>query len=222
MDYFEMFKNLGTTEDEANFINTQMAFFDIDFNCEISYCQLFCMVEEKFFNSDSLQPVRSFIMDLVKLYRQTGFNLGAWFFYNHFKKEYKINLDDVEPFDLKLIYNINEYLENLFNKMWDVIIKKELESRFAIIDKQIDELKLKMLLDKNVPESEINSILESEEVKQVSYYFIKDGFKSGFTLCLAYNTLHITLKNVEGHTPPEDWPQHILNDLVNSIKSNLN
>ena len=69
MDYFEMFKNLGTTEAEANFINTQMAFFDFDFNCEISFCQLFCLVEEKFINSDYMQPVNVFIMNLAKLYR---------------------------------------------------------------------------------------------------------------------------------------------------------
>jgi len=75
---------------------------------------------------------------------------------------------------------------------------------------KINLLKRDLILDSGVPEEAINFVLNSAELRKLSYFLIKTGFKYGFFLCLAYNTLHMQLSEEAGNYLPGDWPIHLI------------
>jgi hypothetical protein len=74
------------------------------------------------------------------------------------------------------------------------------------LQNKINLLKRDFIVDSGVPEEAINFVLNSAELSKLGYFLIKTGFKCGFFLCLAYNTLHMQLSEESENYLPGDWP----------------
>jgi hypothetical protein len=206
MSYYKMFKDIGILDNEDNLPN--MASFDIDNNCQKSSDELFILIEGIYTDNDFLTDLFGFIVELKILYKEAGVNLGCLFIERNFKKEFKLNLCDDNKLEMQKIFNLNGYIENIFYRMLDIKIKPELENFFPGLKNKINLLKRDYILDSRVPEEAINFVLNSAELRKLSYCLIKTGFKCGFFLCFAYNTLHMQLSEEVGNYLPGDWQIH--------------
>jgi hypothetical protein len=74
----------------------------------------------------------------------------------------------------------------------------------------ISIMKRELIVESGVPEEAINFVLNSAELRKLSYSLIKTGFKCGFFICFAYNTLHMQLTEEVGNYLPGDWPIHLI------------
>jgi hypothetical protein len=90
----------------------------------------------------------------------------------------------------------------IFNHMWDIRIKPDLENIYSGMQNKISIMKRELIVESGVPEGAINFVLKSAELRKLSYFLIKIGFKCGFFLCLAYNTLHMQLSEEVGNYLP--------------------
>jgi hypothetical protein len=77
--------------------------------------------------------------------------------------------------------------------MWNIKIRPVLDDFFSDLQNKILLLKRELIVDSGVPGEAINFVLNSSELRKLRYFLIKTGFKCGFFLCLAYNTLHMQL-----------------------------
>jgi hypothetical protein len=77
--------------------------------------------------------------------------------------------------------------------MWDIRLKIDFEDLFSDMQNRISLMKQEFILESCVTEEAINFVLNSAELGKLSYFLIKTGFKCGFFLCFAFNTLHMQL-----------------------------
>jgi hypothetical protein len=54
------------------------------------------------------------------------------------KKEFKLNLCDDKKLEVQKVFNLNGYIENIFNRMLDIKIKIELENVFPGLKDKIN------------------------------------------------------------------------------------
>jgi hypothetical protein len=127
---------------------------------------------------------------LKDLYKEVGFNLGCFFIESNHKKEFSLNCDN-NKLEMKKILNINDYLDAIFNRMWDIRLKNDFENLFTDMQNKISIMKREFILESGVKEEAINFVLNSAELSKLSYILIKSGFKCGVFICFAYNILHM-------------------------------
>jgi hypothetical protein len=203
-----MFKDIGIIDNDANFIN--MASFDIDNNCQKSIEALFGMIEQVYTDNDFKTDLFDFIIDFKDIYKEAGVNLGCFFIERHFNKEFRLNFCDTKKLEMRNILNLNGYIDIIFNRMIDILIKSDIENLFSGLQIKISGLKRDLIVEFGVPEAAINFVLNSAEFRELIYFLIKTGFKYGFFFCLAYNTLHMQLSEEVGNYLPGDWPIHLI------------
>jgi hypothetical protein len=203
-----MFKDVGIIDNDINLFS--MASFDIDNNCQKSSDALFEVIDEVYTENDFKTDLSGFILELKNLYKEVGVNLGCLFIERHFNKEFSLNFCDTNKLEMKKILNLNGYIDIIFNQMWDIRIKPDLENIFSGMQNTISIMKRELILESGVPGEAINFVLNSAEIRKLSYFLIKTGFKCGFFLCLAYNTLHMQLSEEVGNYLPGDWPIHLI------------
>ena len=150
-----------------------------------------------------------FFLELKNLYKEVGVNLGCLFIERHFTKEFILNLCDTNKLEMKKIFNLDGYIDVIFNRMWDIRINTDLEKILPGMQNTISNIKRELITESGVPEEAINFVLNSAELRKLSYFLIKTGFKFGFFLCFAYNTLHMQLSEEVGNYLPGDWPIHL-------------
>ena len=111
---------------------------------------------------------------------------------------------------MQKIFNLNGYIENIFNRMFDIKIKTEQENVFPGLKNKINLLKRDFIVYSRVSEEAINFVLNSDELRKLGYFLIKTGFKCGFLLCFAYNTLHMQLSKEVGNYLSRDCTIHLI------------
>ena len=187
MNYCEMFKDVGIMENELNFFKD--CYFDIDNNCRKSSEALFEMIDEVYMANDFTNDLSDFIMDLKHLYKEVGVNLGCFFIERHFNKEIPLTFCDTDRLEMRKFLNLDGYLDNTFNRLGDILVKPDIEDLFSGMRNKISRLQYDLVVKYSVPESAINFVIKSAELRELKYFLIKKGFKYGVFLCLAFNTL---------------------------------
>jgi hypothetical protein len=94
--------------------------------------------------------------------------------------------------------------------MWDIRQKPDFENIFPGMQNTISIMKREFIQNSGVPDEALNFVLNSAELRRLSHFLIKTGFKCGFFLCFAYNTLNMKLSEEVGNYLPGDWPVHLL------------
>ena len=206
MSYYKMFKEIGIIGDDDNLPN--MTSFDIGNNCQKSSDDLFVLIENVYADIDFLNDLSRFIVELKVLYKEAGVNLGCLFIERHLKKVFKLNLCDDKKLEMQKVFNLNGYIENIFNRMLDIKIKTELENVFPGLKDKINFLKRDFIVDSRVSEEAINFVLKSDELRKLGYFLIKTGFKCGFFFCLSFNIQHMQLPGELGNFLPGGLPIH--------------
>ena len=191
MTYFKMFKDVGIIDNDDNLFS--MAYFDIDNNCQKASDALFEVIEQVYTDNDFNTDLSGFILELKNLYKEVGVNMGCLFTEMYFTKEFKLNFSVNNKLEMEKIFNLNGYIENIFYRMWNIKIRPVLDDFFSDLQNKILLLKRELIVDSGVPGEAINFVLNSAELREMSYFLIKTGFKYGFFWCLAYNTLHMQL-----------------------------
>jgi hypothetical protein len=186
-----MFKDVGVIDNDDNLFS--MAYFDSDNNCQRASDTLFEVIEYVYIDNDFKTDLSGFIIDLIDIYKEVGFNLGCLFIEIYFTKEFKLNLCVNNKLEMKKIFNLNGYIENVFYRMWDIKIRPVLDDLFSDMQNIILFLKREFIVEAGVPEEAINFVLKSAELRKLSYFLIKTYFKCGFFWRLAFNTLHMQL-----------------------------
>ena len=204
MNYIKMFRVVGIMDNDHNFLNH--CSFDIEHNCRKSSEALFGMIDEVYTDNDFKTDLSCFFLELKNFYKELGVNLGCLFTERYFTKEFKLNLCDNKKLEMKTIFNLNGYMESIFHRIWDI----KLDDLFSDLQNKILILKRKFIVDSRVPEAAINFVLKSDELRQLSYFLIKTGFKYGFFWCLALNTLYVQLSEEVGNYLPVDWPIQLI------------
>jgi hypothetical protein len=191
-----MFKDVGFIANDSNFFYKFC--FDTDNNCKKYSEALFEVVDQVYIDNDIKTALSHFIMELKDLYNDVGFNLGCFFIERNHKKEFCLNCH-TNKLEMKDILNINGYLDSIFNRMWDIRLKIDFESLFSDMQYKISIMKREFILKYCVTEEAINFVLNSAELKKLSYFFIKTGFKYGFFFYFSFNTLHMQLSGEVGN-----------------------
>jgi hypothetical protein len=171
---------------------------------------LFGMIEQVYTDNDFKTDLFGFIIDLKDIYKEAGVNMGCFFIERHFKKEFRLNFCDINKLEMRKILNLNGYIDIIFNRMGDILIKPDMENLFSGLQIKISSLKRDLIVESVVPEEAINFVLNSSEFRELSYFLIKTGFKCGLFFYLAYNTLYVQLSEELGNYLPGDWPNHLI------------
>lgn len=200
MNYCKMFRDVGIMDNDANFIN--QSFLDIDKNCQKSLWALFRVIEEVYTFNDFTTDLYDFSIELKNLYTGVGVNLGCLFMERHFSKEFRINFCDTDKLEKKIILNLNLYLDIIFNRMGEIMIKTNIENLFPGLQNKISLLQNYFVVELGVPESAINFVLNSDEFRELSYFSIKTGFKCGLFWCFAFKYPLMQLSKEVGNYLP--------------------
>ena len=206
MNYYKMFQDVGIDND-SDFFN--ICSFDSDNNCAKYSEALFEAVDQVYIDNDIKTALSDFFMELKDLYKEVGFNLGCFFIERNNKKEFSLNCG-TNKLEMKKIFNINGYLDAIFNRMWDIRLKNDFENLFSDMQNKISIMKREFILESVVTEEAINFVLNSAELSKLSYFLIKTGFKCGVFICFAYKILHMQLSEEVGNYIPGDWEVHLL------------
>jgi hypothetical protein len=180
MNYLKMFKDVGIIDNDPNFF-TRFP-FDIENNCRKSNEALSGVIYAVYNNSDFYTDLSGFIMELKNLYKEVGFNLGCLFIERYFNEEIHLNFCGSNKTDMNMILSVNVYIDMIFNRNVDKMIKTDIENIFSGMQDKISLLKHDFNVESGVPETAINFVLNSAELKMLSYFLIKTGFKFGFFL----------------------------------------
>ena len=200
MNYCKMFRDVGIMDNDANFIN--QSYLDIDNNCRKSLWALFRVIEEVYMFNDFTTDLYDFSIELKNLYTEVGVNMGCLFIERYFSKEIRLNFCDTNKLEMNMILNLNCYLDIISTRIMDIMIKNDIENLFSGLQNQISLLHHELVVEYGVPDEAINFVLNSDEYMELSYFFIKTGFKCGFFWCFAFNTLHKQLsKEVLNYLP---------------------
>jgi len=208
MNYCKMFRDVGIMDNDANFIN--QGYLDIDNNCRKSLWALFRVIEEVYMFNDFTTDLYDFSIELKNLYTEVGVNLGCLFIERHFNKEIRLNFCDNDKLEMKKMLNLNDYIDIIFNRIGDILIKPDIENLFSGLRNKISLLQHDIVMEYGVPESSINFVLNSAEFRELIYFLIKTGFKCGFFWFLAINYLHKQLSEEVGNFLPGDWPIQLI------------
>ncbi len=103
------------------------------------------------------------------------------------------NFCDNNKLEMKEILNLDGYIDVIFNQMWDIRINTDLGEILPGMHNTISNIKREIIIESGVPEDAINFVLKSAELRKLSYFIIKTGFKCGLFLCFAYKTMHMQL-----------------------------
>jgi hypothetical protein len=187
MNYFKIFRDVGIMENELNFF--KHCYFDIEQNCRKSSETLFEMIDAVYMTNDFKNDLSDFIMDLKSLYTEVGVKLGCLVIDRHFAKEIHLTFCDTDKREMRKFLSLDGYLDNIFNRLGDILVKPDIEDLFSGMRKKISLLQYDLVVKYSVPEAAINYVLNSAEFKKLRYFLIKTGFKYGVFLCIAINTL---------------------------------
>ena len=208
MNYCKIFRDVGIMDNDANFIN--QGSLDIDKNCQKSLWALFGVIEKVYTFNDFTTDLYDFSIELKNLYTEVGVNLGCLFIERHFNKEFRLNFYDTDKLEMKKISNLNVYLDIIFNRIVDIMIKTDIENLFSGLQNKVSLLQHELVVEYGVPEEAINFVLNSTEFRDLSYFLIKTGFKCGFFWCLFFNTLYLQLSKEVGNYLPVYWPIQLI------------
>jgi hypothetical protein len=203
-----MFRYVGIMDNDSNFIN--QCSLDIDNNCKKSLEAMFGVIEDVYTFNYFKTDLFDFIIELNNIYKEVGVNLGCFFIERHFNKEIRLNFCDNDKLEMKKMLNLNDYLDIIFNRIGDILIKPDIENLFSGLRNKISLLQHDIVMEYGVPESSINFVLNSAEFRELIYFLIKTGFKCGFFWCLAINYLHKQLSEEVGNFLPGDWPIQLI------------
>jgi len=90
------------------------------------------------------------------------------------------------------------------------MIKNDIENLFPGLQNQISLLHHELVVENGVPESAINFVLNSDEYMELSYFFIKTGFKCGFFWFLSFKALYKQLSEEVGNYLPVNLPIQLI------------
>ena len=208
MNYIEMFRHVGIMENELDFFKD--CYFDIDNKCRKTSEALFEMIDDVYVANDFKNDLSDYIMDLKNLYKEVGVNLGCLFIERHFNKEIPLTFCDTDKLEMRKFLNLDGYLDNIFNRLGDILVKPDIEYLFSGMRNTISLLQYDLVVKYSVPEAAINVILNSDEFREFSYFLIKTGFKYGVFLCLAFNILYNRFSEESGNYLPGDRPIRLI------------
>jgi hypothetical protein len=132
------------------------------------------------------------------------------FIERHFNKEIPLTFCDTDKLEMRKFLNLDGYLDNIFSRIGDILIKPDIEDLFSGMRNKISLLQYDLVVKYSVPEAAINVVLNSDEFRELSYFLIKTGFKYGVFLCLAFNILFNRFSVEAGNYLPGDRPIRLI------------